>query len=310
MFGDLSFWINWLASSVRLSTPLALAATGGAFTERSGVFNIGIEGMMLSGAFFSITGSYYTGSAAVGTLCGAVAGAVLGLVLAYWTVSRKADQIITGIALNLFALGLTNVLYRAIFGQISPDRVAGFESVKIPLLGDIPKLGPILFDQAALVYLAYLVPPFFAWVMFRTTWGLSVRAVGEHPAATDTSGVSVTRLRYQCVTVSGFMAGLGGAALALEGARYFTPNMTSGRGFVVLGAIVVGRWNPVLAAAACVLFGAADAFQLSVQALGVGIPSEIFVMLPYILTVAALAGLVGRTRPPRKLGIAYTSEEV
>jgi simple sugar transport system permease protein len=310
MFGDISFWINWLASSLRLSTPLALTAAGGTFSERSGVFNIGLEGMMLSGAFFSITGSYYTHSAIVGTLCGALAGAVLGLVLAYWTVTRRADQIISGIAINLFALGLTNVLYRAIFGQVGPERVAGFSSVKIPLLGDIPKVGTVLFDQAALVYVTYLLPLALAWLMFRTTWGLSVRSVGEHPAATDTAGISVPRLRYTCVTLSGFMAGFGGAALALEGARYFTPNMTAGRGFVALGAIVVGRWNPAFAAAACLVFGAADAFQLSVQALGVGIPSEFFVMLPYILTVAALAGLVGRTRPPRKLGIPYTSEEV
>jgi simple sugar transport system permease protein len=136
-----------------------------------------------------------------------------------------------------------------------------------------------------------------------------VRAVGEHPAAADTAGLSVARLRYTCVALSGFMAGLGGAALALQGARYFSPNMTAGRGFVVLGAIVVGRWNPALTAVACLLFGAADAFQLSVQALGSSIPSEVFVMLPYILTVAALAGLVGRTRPPRKLGIAYSSSE-
>jgi ABC-type uncharacterized transport system permease subunit len=306
---DPSFWLSWLSSSVRLSAPLALTASGAVFSERSGVFNIGLEGMMLSGAFFSIVGADMTGSPVLGALCGAVAGAVLGLVLAYWTISRKADQIITGVAINMFALGLTNLLYREIFGEKGPERVAGFSNVKIPLLGDIPGVGPVLFDQAALVYVTYLLPFLLAWILFRTTWGLSVRAVGEHPAAADTAGVAVKRVRYACVTLSGFMAGLGGAALALQGARFFTQNMTAGRGFVVLGAIVVGRWNPALAVAACLLFGAADALQLSVQTFGLDIPSEFFVMLPYILTVVALAGLVGRTRQPRKLGIAYSSDQ-
>jgi ABC-type uncharacterized transport system permease subunit len=309
MFETAAFWINWLTASVRLSTPLALTAAGGVFAERSGVFNIGLEGMMLSGAFFAIAGSYATGSAIVGALCGAAAGAVLGLLLSYWTISRKADQIIAGVAINLFALGLTNLLYRAIFGDVGPVRVAGFSNVRIPLLADIPWAGEILFQQAALVYVAFLLPLALAWVLYRTTWGLSVRSVGEHPAASDTAGVSVARIRYACVTFSGLMAGLGGAALALEGARFFTQGMTAGRGYVVLGALVVGRWHPAWAAAACLLFGAADAFQLSVQAYGIGIPSEFFVMLPYILTVAALAGLVGRTRPPRKLGVAYSSED-
>ena len=309
MLGDLSFWVNWLQSSVRLSTPLALTASGAVFSERSGVFNIGLEGMMLSGAFFGVVGSHYTGSAVVGVFLGAGSGAVLGLVLSYWTISRSADQIITGIAINLFALGLTSMLYREVFGGSSgAARVDGFGRLEVPLLSEIPVLGKVLFQQSPLVYATFAIALALSVVMFRTTFGLSVRAVGEHPAAADTAGVSPTVIRYACVTFSGLMAGLGGAALALEGARYFTPGMTAGRGFVVLAAIVVGKWNPALAAAACLLFGAADAFQLSVQALGfVTIPSEFFVMLPYILTVAALAGLVGRTRMPRKLGIPYSS---
>jgi ABC-type uncharacterized transport system permease subunit len=307
---DSSFWLNWASSSLRLSSPLALTAVGAVYSERSGIFNIGLEGMMLSGAFFGILGSHLTGSALMGALAGGAAGMLLGLVLGFCVIACRADQIIVGVAINLFALGLTNLLFRDIFGGSAPERVARFGEAHVPLAHSIPGLGPVLFEQRPLVYLAIVLPLVLAWVLFQTAWGLSVRAVGEHPAAADTAGIPVRRVRYLCVMFSGLMAGLGGAALALQGAGYFAQNMTAGRGFVVLGAVVVGKWNPAYAALACLLFGAADALQLNAQTFGFSIPSEFFVVLPYVLTVAALAGLVGRTRQPRKLGVAYSPDEV
>jgi len=236
------------------------------------------------------------------------AGTLLSLVHAYLAISRLANQIIVGAAINLLALGLTNFLYRAIFGATGRERVAGFPQVKLPVLGDIPVIGPILFDHSIAVYIAYILP-FVAWyVLFRTTWGLNVRAVGEYPQAADAAGVSVKRVRYLSVMLSGAMAGLGGAALSLGAVRYFTQGMTAGRGFIVLGALVFGKWNPILVALACLFFGAADALQLRAQTFGFAIPHQFLVMLPYLLTIAALVGFVGRTVAPQSLGVPYKSE--
>ena len=311
----LAFLIDWGSAAIRLATPLVLAVVGGVYAERSGVFNIGIEGMMLSGAFVSVAVSYYLGSAdpAVASMLAAfaamVAGGGMAFIHAYLSITRRADQIISGAAINILALGLTNTLYRAVWGTAGRERVAGFPTVRIPVLADIPVLGPILFDHSIIVYVAYLLPFVAAFVLFRTTWGLSIRAAGDFPLAVDTAGLSVTRTRYAAVIFSGMMAGLGGAALALGAVRYFTPGMTAGRGFIVLGAIVFGRWNPILAAVACLLFGAADAFQLRAQALTLGIPYQFFVMLPYLLAVLAIAGAIGRTTPPLTLGRPYRREE-
>lgn len=312
---DAAFLTDWGSASVRLATPLILAVVGGVFAERSGVFNIGIEGMMLTGAFTAVATSYYLGPVAdpvavagASAAAAILAGAAFGLLHAVFTVTRGVDQIITGFAINILALGLTNVLFRAIWGETGRERVTGFPEVRIPVLADIPILGSVLFDHSIIVFVAFIVPIVAAFVLFRTTWGLTIRAAGDFPMAVDTAGQSVTRARYAAVIFSGAMAGLAGAALALSAVRYFTPGMTAGRGFIVLGAIVVGRWHPVLAAAACLLFGAADAFQLRVQALNLGIPYQFFVMLPYLLAVAAVAGAIGRTMPPQELGRPYRRE--
>jgi len=312
---DAAFLIDWGSAAIRLATPLALAVVGGVYAERSGVFNIGIEGMMLSGAFVAVAVSFYLGSAdpAVASLMAALAamlaGGAMAFIHAYLSITRRADQIISGAGINILALGLTNTLYRAVWGTEGRERVAGFTTVRIPLLADIPIIGPILFDQSIIVYVAYVLPFVAAFVLYRTTWGLRVRAAGDFPLAVDTAGLSVVRTRYAAVIFSGAMAGLGGAALALGAVRYFTPGMTAGRGFIVLGAIVFGRWNPILACIACLLFGAADAFQLRAQALELGVPYQFFVMLPYVLAVLAIAGAIGRTTPPLTLGRPYRREE-
>jgi len=314
MLADVAFVVDWGSAAIRLGTPLVLAAIGGVYAERSGVFNIGIEGTMLIGAFTSVAVSYFLGSmdpALAATLAAGaamLAGGVTALLHAYLSITRRVDQIITGAAINILALGLTNTLYRAVWGQAGRERVAGFPPIRIPLLADVPVVGPILFDHSIVVYAAFALPIVAAFVLFRTTWGLSIRAAGDFPAAVDTAGLSVERTRYAAVVFSGLMAGLAGAALALGAVRYFTPGMTAGRGFIVLGAIVFGRWNPVLAAVACLLFGAADAFQLRAQALDLGIPYQFFVMLPYLLALLAIAGAIGRTSPPQHLGLPYRRE--
>lgn len=311
---DAAFLVDWGSASLRLAAPLVLAAIGGVYAERSGVFNIGIEGMMLIGAFTAVAVSYYlTGmdpaiAATLAVVTAMLAGGVTALVHAYLSITRRVDQIISGAAINILALGLTNTLYRAVWGEVGRERVAGFPEVRIPVLSDIPIVGPILFHQSVVVFAAFVLPIVAAFVLFRTTWGLNIRAAGDFPAAVDTAGLSVERTRYAAVLFSGLMAGLAGAALALGAVRYFTPGMTAGRGFIVLGAIVFGRWNPMLAAVACLLFGAADAFQLRAQALDLGLPYQFFVMLPYLLAVLAIAGAIGRTRAPEHLGIPYRRE--
>jgi simple sugar transport system permease protein len=305
---DALFVQDWAAASIRLATPLILAAVGGVYSERSGVYNIGIEGMMVTGAFVAVVFSFLTQSATIGAMASLGAGILMALVHAYFVVTRMADQILVGVGLNLLAFGGTNFLYRQSFGEAGRERVAGFLDVKLPILGDIPLIGAVLFNQNAGVYLAYVLPVVATFLLYRSTWGLSVRAVGEHPLASEAAGLSVRGIRYCCVMFSGAMAGLGGAVLSLGASRYFTPNMTAGRGFVVLGAIVLGKWNPTLAAIGCLVFGMGDALQLRAQTFGFAVPHQFFIMLPYLVTIAAMIGVVGRSTPPAHLGRPYTSE--
>ncbi|NMA54816.1 MAG: ABC transporter permease [Firmicutes bacterium] len=311
MHGNLIFILDWLAASIRYAAPVALASVGSVYSERSGIFNIGIEGMMLIGAFFGILGSYYTDSVLVGVMAAMLAGLLCSLIHAYMSVTLSANQIISGQAINLLAVGITNFLNRALLGHLSGVRVPGFAVIKIPLLHKIPIVGQLFFQQTAHVYLAYLIPIIGAWILYRTTWGLNVRAAGEHPQAVRSAGLSVERIRYATIALSGLMAGLGGAAVSLGEVRIFTQEMTGGRGFVVLAAIVVGKWNPALTGLACLLFGGASALQTRAQTLGALdiIPHQFYNMLPYLLTCAALAGFVGRTVQPEKLGEPYDPEQ-
>ena len=303
--------LDWLAASIRLSAPLMLAGAGGLFTERTGVFNIGIEGMMLCGTMAAVAASLATGNLLIATLFAMLVGGLMALVHAYLTVTRRADQIVAGAAINLFALGITNLLNTPLYRAYEYRPRAPLFPVLAPeALRELPFIGPILFDQPVIVWAAFILPFVAAWFLYRTTWGLNIRAVGDHPHAVATAGLSVFRLKYAGVIVSGLSAGLGGAALALADLGLFAPNMTAGRGFAVLAAFVVGKWNPIYVAAACILFGAADALQLRAQTYGFAIPYQIFVMLPYLLTIAALAGLVGRTVGPKTVGKAYDPQTI
>ena len=296
-----------LASTIRNSTPLIFAALGGMFSERSGVVNIGLEGLMLISAFAGVVGASLSGSALVGLGFGLGAGLIFALIHALMSITFEADQIISGTAINLLALGGTGFLMVQIFGSggTSP-RVPGFEDVAIPLLSDIPMIGPALFNQSLLVYLMYLLIPITWFVVFRTPFGLRLRATGEVPEAVDTAGVSVTRMRYYGVALSGLLAACGGIYLSMGILSAFTEGMTNGRGFIALAALIFGRWNPIGAAGAALLFG--FALAVTYQVPQEVIPLEFIQMLPYILTIVALAAFGGRAIAPAAIGKPYRKE--
>ena len=296
-----------LASTIRNATPLIFAALGGMFSERSGVVNIGLEGLMLISAFAGVVGASLSGSALVGLGFGLGAGLVFALIHALMCITFEADQIISGTAINLLALGGTGYLMVLIFGSggTSP-RVNGFKEVAIPGLSDIPLIGPALFNQSLLVYLMYVLIPITYVGVFRTPFGLRLRATGEVPEAVDTAGVSVARMRYYGVALSGLLAACGGVYLSMGILSAFTENMTGGRGFIALAALIFGRWNPIGAAAAALLFGfgLAVTFQVPQEV----IPIEFIQMLPYVLTIVALAGFGGRAIAPAAIGKPYRKE--
>ena len=306
---DLNSINDFLAAAIRMAAPLMLVGIGGVFTERTGIFNIGMEGTMLIGCMVSVYVSLVTGNLWLATLAAMLVGSLIGLIHAFLTVTRRADQIVTGAAINLFALGITNLLNSQLYAGFEyRPRVTMYPIVAPETLQKLPFIGPILFAQPVIVYLAFLLPIIATWILYKTSWGLNIRAVGDHPHAVATAGLSVNKLKYQGVIISGMFAGLGGAALVLADLGLFATGMTAGRGFAVLAALVVGKWNPVLVAAACILFGAADAFQLRAQTSQFAIPYQIFVMLPYLITIAALAGIVGRTVGPKTIGKPYDPE--
>ncbi len=301
--------VDFLAATVRMATPLGYAAVGGVFSERSGVFNIALEGMMLVGAFAAVVGSHWVGDPWAGLALAAGAGAALAAIHAVAAVSFGANQIVAGLAINLMALGATTYLNRVLIRAQDILRVPAFEPFPLPGLSHVPVIGPVLFRQPVPVYLLVGLVFVAAYVLFRTPAGLAVRAVGEYPRAVDTAGLPVAGIRYACVILSGAMAGLGGAFLSVAHVNMFTENMTAGRGFIALTAIIFGKWHPVGALGACLLFGAADALQLRVQAYDLGVPYQIPVMMPYLLALLVMSGLVGRSPAPAAAGIPYRKEE-
>jgi simple sugar transport system permease protein len=292
-----------------MATPIGLAAMGGVLSERSGVLNIGLEGMMLTGALAGAMGSYFLGGPWLGTLAALAGGAVLGIVLAYLTVTLGANQIVTGVGINLFALGFTTFIERVVLRPAGIETVPSFAKLAAPGLRTIPLLGPLFADLTPLVLVAIVIAPILAVFLYRTPWGLALRATGEVPRAADTAGISVFLVRYMAVAAGGALAGMGGAFLSLGQLNLFSENMTAGRGFIALAAVILGKWNPVGALAAAFLFGAAEALQLFVQSYGLGVPYQIPTMLPYVLALAVLAGFVSRAIPPAAEGIPYQQEE-
>jgi ABC-type uncharacterized transport system permease subunit len=296
-----------LAATIRFATPLVFAALGGMFSERSGVVNIGLEGLMLISAFAGVVGAFLSGSAWVGLLFAVGAGLIFALVHAVMCVTFEADQIISGTAINLLALGGTAFLMVIVFGQggTSPD-VEKFDPIAIPLLSAIPIIGPALFDQSLLVYLMYAMVPICYFVLFKTPFGLRLRATGEVPEAVDTAGVSVARMRYYGVALSGMLAAFGGVYLSMSLLSSFTEGMTAGRGFIALAALIFGRWHPVGAFGAALLFG--FGLALTIRVPPEAIPNEFIQMIPYVLTIVVLAGFGGRAVAPAAVGKPYRKE--
>lgn len=309
MFRDI-FNYTLIASTIRLATPLILAATGGLFSERSGVINIALEGMMLAGAFTAAVVTVFTANPWIGLLAAVVAGVLVAGIHGIATINFRADQVVSGTAINILFLGVPALLSGALFAstgatpqlprdQVLPDLLI-FDAQSSPMLASI-------FNQKPLVYFAVLVVALSVYVLKRTRFGLRLRAVGENPEAADTAGVSVHGMRYSGVLISGALAALGGAYLSIGQNSLFTRNMTAGRGFIALAALIFGKWDPIGAMLACILFGFAEAISIRMQGT-VNIPNQFIQMIPYILTMVFLAGLIRRATPPKSLGIPYVKE--
>ncbi len=295
-----------LQSTLLRATPLTLGALAGVLCERAGVVNIALEGMMLTAAFTGALVASAAGDQVVGLVAAVAIGGVLGLVLALLSIRYRIDQIIGGTVINIFALGLTSFLSQKVFSTYQELNSPGvLRVVRIPVLADLPVIGPILFANNLFVYAMLVLVPLLTVALFRTRWGLRVRAVGEHPLAADTVGIDVLQVRYRTVVLGGMVAGLAGAFFTLGSVGRFDENMTAGRGFIALAALIFGRWHPVGALAAALVFGFAESLQSKLAILSTPIPSEFLLMAPYLVTLLVVAGVVGRSRAPAADGQPY-----
>jgi ABC-type uncharacterized transport system permease subunit len=303
--------LSLLASMIRLSTPLILAALGGMYSERSGVINIALEGIMLSGAFTAAAVTVFTQNPWIGMLAAMIAGLLVAGIHAVASIQFKANQVVVGTAINIMFIGVPALVSGALFESTGSTpqlpREQTLPDWNIPVIDRIPVLSQLLSGHKPIVYIALLAVPVSYYVLFRTRFGLRLRAVGENPEAADTAGVSVARMRYAGVLLSGVLAGLGGAYLSIGQNSLFTRNMTAGRGFIALAALIFGKWHPVGAFLACLLFGLADAIAIRMQGV-VNIPVQFIQIIPYVLTLVVLAGFIGRATPPRAIGTPYVKE--
>jgi simple sugar transport system permease protein len=299
--------IDLLQGTLTASIPLVLGALAGCLCERSGVINIAIEGQLLVGAFTAAAVASVTGGVWLGLIGGSLAGGLVGALLAVFAIMFLVDQIIVGVVLNVIALGLTNYLYDRVMSPYADTFNAGntFGTIKVPVLGNIPIIGPIFFDANIFLYITYALILVIQIGLFRTRWGLRVRAVGEHPVAADTVGIRVLWNRYRNVILGGLVAGIGGAYLTVGSVGFFTSNISSGLGYIALAAMIFGRWTPLGSVAAALLFGFSFQLQTELSILRVPVSSFILLMAPYVATIIAVAGLVGRVRPPAADGKPY-----
>jgi len=302
-----------LEATVRLAAPVSLGALASVVCERSGVTNIAMEGVMLVGAFCAAWGAWLTGSPWLGLLAGAVGGVLFSLLFAWAAVSLHMNHVVAGAIMNILAFGITRYLMVVVYGHqgTSPSIAHSLQEYRlaIPFLSRIPYVGPAFFDQTPIVYLSLLAAALWAWIYARTRLGLSMIASGEHPMALETLGRSVVRVRYTAILLAGVLCGAAGAFLSIENADSFTEGMTGGRGFIALAANIAGGWRPVGALLASLFFGFVDAFQLRAQSLGIiRLPSEVFLVFPYVATILAVAGLVRKSRPPAAVGKDFTVE--
>ena len=302
--------VSLLGGSVLLAVPLVFGALGGVIGERAGVVNIAIESQLLFGAFCAAIVGSLTRSPYVGLVAAIVAGVLTALLLGVFTITYKVDQVIVGVVMNVLVYGLTDFLYSQV---LVPDAArlnttVRFQKLAIPGLSEIPVVGPALFKQTILVYLMYLAVPAVWFALYRTRWGLRLRAVGEHPKAADTVGIKVERVRYRALVIAGGIAGIGGAFYTVVSISSFNREMTAGAGYIALAAVIFGKWDPVRAALAALLFGAATNLQGSLSVVGAPVPSQFMLMLPYVVTILAVAGFIGRSRAPAADGTPYLKE--
>lgn len=312
MFDDFfqaSILVSVAAATIRIATPLLLAALGELVAERSGVYNMGLEGMMLMGAFTGYLAAFESGSLWVGVAAAGLTGAMMALIFAILVITLKVEQIVTGLAINLLGAGLSTYWLRSAFaGDGQTPTIPFFANVPIPLLSDIPVLGPILFDQKLLTYLAFLLVPVVWFFLFRTRYGLIVRCAGDNPKALDVKGVQVAPIQYAAVVFGGLMAGLGGAFLSVGSAARFVPDMTNGRGWLAIIIVIAGLWRPYSILAATLVFSFLDALQLQIQGVGIAIPYQLMLMMPYVAAIVALMIRRSRANAPAMLGVPYSRE--
>lgn len=299
---------NQLAGTIALATPLVLGTLGGVLCENSGVVNVAIEGQFLVAAFTAATVGSITRSIPMALVAAVIAGVLMAAMLAVFSIRYLVDQVVLGVVLNLFASGVTGFIFDQLVQPNSTtlNNAPLMERIQIPGLSAIPLLGPVLFDQTILVYLAILSVVLVSFLLYRTRWGLRVRSVGEHPEAADTVGISVRGVRWQAVLLGGVFAGLGGAFFTVGSTGAFIKDITVGNGFIALAALIMGRWHPVRAAFMAVFFGFVTQLATQLQSLGTPMPSQFLLMLPYLATVVAVAGLIGRSRGPKADGVPYT----
>ena len=300
-----SFWTMLLASGVRMAMPLLYAGLGEMVSERAGVLNIGMEGVMLCGAFFSFAGAYYTGSLGLGLLFGMLGGALISMIHAALCVKGKQNQTVSGLALNMLALGLTSFLYKLMFNSGERMQISVLPKVKLPLLSEIPVIGEAFFNQDILAYAAYVLL-IVAFVLIRyTRLGLSMTSIGENPMAADAAGIHVEKRQMLACLVNGLLGGAGGAYLIIAQLGLFNDNLTAGRGYIALATVILGRYSPFGVFLAALLFGTANAVEIRLQAFGVPVPTQALAMLPYIITLCALLMTSGRSREPEALAKPY-----
>ena len=305
------FQVGFLAAIIRIATPLAFATLGEMLSERSGVLNLGIEGIMLLSAMTGFTAAYYSGNLWVGVLVAAATGALMGAVHAIFTVGLGLSQHVCGIGITLFCTGLAYFLFRLLFQDSSnPPTVVSFETFSVPILSGIPIIGPAVFNQFTLTYIVMIAVPVMAFVLYRTPWGLNLRMAGENPRAADAAGVSVMAIRFQAVILGGAFMGVAGAFLTMAQFNTFTFGVISGRGWIAIALVVFGRWDPLKCAGAALLFAFIDALQLRLQTAGVGhVPYEVFLALPFVFTIVAMAIMSRNAAAPPALLKAFRKEE-
>ena len=303
---DIIFITAFFAATLRMAIPLTLAGLGETVSEKSGIINIGLEAIMLSGAFFAFITVFTTGSFTLGILAGIAGGTAVSMIHGILSLKCRADQTITGLALNFLILGLTNFLFLKSFGKTTTlPSIPVVKPIAIPLLSRIPIIGPVFFEMDIFGYITVITVILLCIYFYKTEWGISLLAAGEHPRAADTAGLPVERIRFLACLANGCLGGLGGAYLTVSRLGFFTENVTAGRGYIALVTVILGRRNPLGVFLAALLLGAAEALQFRLQTSGMNIPSQVFTMFPYVITVLVLLFSVGRDHSPAALGIPY-----